>query len=81
LCPFRFLPKFNIVWDITMDIMHTLPRTWKGHLFPMMRGDRLPPRPKARAKWTNTQNNELFQAHKASVDLMKEWIVPKVLLS
>jgi hypothetical protein len=48
LCPLSFLPLFNIVWDMCPDMMHVIPAIMKGHIMPLLKGLRIPVRPKTR---------------------------------
>ena len=62
-CPLRFLPFFNLVWDLTGDMMHIVPVIWKTHIHGLMRGTRAPGKVTPLAKNTDTENATLLNDH------------------
>ena len=40
--PLRFLPFFNLVWDVLPDMMHIISGIWKRHIFAVLLGKRMP---------------------------------------
>ena len=76
--PLHVLPMFDVVWDVTMCLMHAVPRIWKGHIFPMMRGKRYPAQPKPRKKFTALENAALMGQHAAAKAALKTWKLDKV---
>lgn len=63
LSPLAYLPLFDLVWDILMDLMHIVSGFWKRHIFPAFKGKRLPAVPRTRKSWTRKENLELLQEH------------------
>ena len=51
--PFRFLPFFNLVWDVLPEMMHIISGIWKRHIFAVLLGKRMPADVKVRKQ--NTQ--------------------------
>ena len=76
--PLVNVPQFNIVWDVLADVMHTVPRFWKGHMFPLFRGLRVPSAPKVRKSWTDQANRKLLTDHVKVKEQMQEWKLDKV---
>jgi hypothetical protein len=78
---FRFLPFFDLVWDILPDMMHIVPVMWKGHIFKMFRGTRMPAQVKPRKKFTAAQNEQLLNDHEEAKEHLKDWALSDVQLS
>ena len=76
--PLVNVPLFNIVWDVLADVMHTVPRFWKGHMFPLFRGVRTPSAPRTRKTWTDGANKKLLQDHVNVKQQMLDWTLDKV---
>lgn len=71
--PIVDIPLFNIVWDVLADVMHTVPRFWRGHVFPLLRGLRYPANPKTRKSWTDAANRKLLADHAGLKKKMAKW--------
>jgi hypothetical protein len=80
LSPFRFLPYFDLVWDIMPDLMHIVPVMWKGHIFKMFRGKRTPSKVKALKKNSAEENAQLFRDHEEAKEHLKGWALSEVLV-
>lgn len=73
LSPLGVLPLFDLVWDITGDMMHILWGIWKRHIFEMLDGLRAPSKPKPRTSWTANANRKLDQDYTAVIIALEEW--------
>jgi len=73
LSPLRFVPLFDLTWDIMMDMMHIVPVMWKGHIFKMFAGKRVPATPKPRKTWTPAENATLLQEHEQARAHLAAW--------
>ena len=62
-CALRFLPLFDIIWDILPDMMHIVPVLWKGHVFKLFNGTRMPTQVKVRKTWSAAANAQLLKDH------------------
>lgn len=40
--PLRWIPWFDLVWDILPDMMHIMSGIWKRHILKMLKGERTP---------------------------------------
>jgi len=76
--PLRFYPKFDLTWDVCIDAMHTLPRQWKGHIFPLFHGQRNPSKPKPRKSWTSAENAKLLKDWEKAKAQCADWELDKV---
>lgn len=41
-CPLCALDRFDIIWDIMLDMMHTIKNFWEARVMPTFSGDRVP---------------------------------------
>jgi hypothetical protein len=80
LSPFRFLPYFDLVWDIMPDLMHIVPVIWKGHIFKMFRGKRTPAQVKPKKKNSAEENAQLLRDHEEAKEHLKGWALSEVLV-
>lgn len=78
--PLRFLPYFDLVWDILPDMMHIVPVMWKGHIFQMFKGKRTPADVKPRKKYTPAENKQLMLDHAEAKEHLADWKLSEVLL-
>ena len=76
--PLVDMPLFNLAWDVLADVMHTVPRFWRGHMFPLLRGLRYPAQPKTRKSWNDKDNRKLLDDNAKLKAQMKKWKVDKV---
>ena len=53
--PLRFLPFFNLVWDVLPDMMHIISGIWKRHIFAVLLGKRMPADVKVRVENTKEE--------------------------
>jgi hypothetical protein len=77
--PLRFVHLFDLVWDILPDMMHIVPVIWKGHIFKMFRGLRMPAQVKPRKKYTDAQNKKLMKDHDKAKEHLRGWTLSEVL--
>ena len=77
----RFLPLFDLVWDILPDMMHIMSGIWKRHIFELLKGGRAPSAVKARKKNTAAQNAALRVEHAKSKARCADWMITKVTFS
>ena len=84
--PLFYFPLFNLIWDVCIDAMHTVPGWVKSHLFPLLRGTRAPSRPKERklrgpshrkGEWTKHDNQNLQNDYETVCDRLGRWKIPK----
>lgn len=76
--PLHFLPLFDIVWDVMPDMMHIVPDLFKGHIVPMLRGQRDPAKVRARKTWTAERNEALLRQHAKAKEHLKTWTLSEV---
>ena len=78
--PLRFLPRFDMVWDILPDMMHIMSGIWKRHIFELLKGGRAPSAVKARKQNTAAQNAALREEHAKCKERCADWMITKVTL-
>jgi hypothetical protein len=77
-CALRFLPLFDIIWDILPDMMHIIPVLWKGHIFKLFNGTREPSAVKPRKSWTAAANKQLMKDHEEAKRKVAGWALTLV---
>ena len=70
------LPLFNLVWDVTPDMMHIIQGAWKRHITALLKNKRAPAQPKARQQWSDRANKRLRDEHANQVAILESWAVP-----
>ena len=77
-CALRFLPLFDVIWDILPDMMHIVPVLWKGHIFKLFNGTRMPTQVKPRKSWTAAENARLLADHEVAKAHTAGWALTPV---
>jgi hypothetical protein len=77
LSALRFLHLFDLKQDILPDMMHILPVIFKGHIFKMFNGSRMPAKVKPRLSWTQAANDKLAEDHEEAKKLVAGWELTK----
>ena len=70
------LPLFNLVCDVTPDMMHIIQGAWKRHITALLKNERAPAQPKARQQWSDRANKRLRDEHANQVAILESWAVP-----
>ena len=77
LSPLGALPLFDLIWDITPDMMHVVTGIWKRHIFAMFNGERNPTRPRHKKSLPPNENKKLQQEYERSLEQLKRWTLDK----
>ena len=75
--PLRWLPLFDLIWDILPDLMHIITGIWKRHFLDMLKGNRKPAQAKQRKSWTKEENAKLEADHKKCLEELQTWTLTK----
>lgn len=78
LSPLRFIPLFDLVWDILPDMMHIVWGCWQRHFLALMKGQRAPKRVKPRKKSNDRENAELMKRAAEARANVEDWTLSKV---
>ena len=73
LSPLAALPLFDMIWDITPDMMHIVEGIWKRHIFAMFKGERRPARPKNFKSYTVKENAVVQEEHAVALKQLEAW--------
>jgi hypothetical protein len=76
--PLMWLPLFNIVWDVVMDMMHIILGIWKRHLIEILKGRRAPAKVPNRKNLTPEGNAQLQKDHKEVGSHLADWKLDEV---
>ena len=74
--PLTYLPGFDIVWDLSPDIMHIVEGALQRHLIPVLKGQRVPVRPQRSKMKSNMSEREwksIKNTWKAVRDELASW--------
>jgi hypothetical protein len=76
--PLRFLPFFNLCWDVLPDMMHIGPGIWQRHIHDMLRNKRIPAPCKTSKNKTKQENATTLQRHLDCLAKLTTWKLTKV---